>query len=66
MTALLDVDQLRTFIAIAETGSFTRAADVVFKTQAQAKARGMAAISALRRVARRPAVIGDMRAPAAR
>ncbi len=33
MTALLDVDQLRTFIAIAETGSFTRAADVVNKTQ---------------------------------
>src|SRR4051812_6579376 len=33
MTALLDVDQLRTFIAIAETGSFTRAADMVFKTQ---------------------------------
>ena len=24
MTALIDVDQLRTFIAIAETGSFTR------------------------------------------
>src|SRR2546423_106043 len=33
MTALLDVDQLRTFIAIAETGSFTRAAAVVHKTQ---------------------------------
>jgi DNA-binding transcriptional LysR family regulator len=33
MTALLDVDQLRTFIAIAETGSFTRAAEVVNKTQ---------------------------------
>ena len=33
MTALLDVDQLRTFIAIAETGSFTKAADVVHKTQ---------------------------------
>jgi DNA-binding transcriptional LysR family regulator len=33
MTALLDVDHLRTFIAIAETGSFTRAADLVFKTQ---------------------------------
>ncbi len=33
MTILLDVDQLRTFIAIAETGSFTKAADVVFKTQ---------------------------------
>jgi DNA-binding transcriptional LysR family regulator len=33
MTALIDVDQLRTFIAIAETGSFTRAADVVHKTQ---------------------------------
>ena len=27
MTALLDIDQLRTFIAIAETGSFTRAAE---------------------------------------
>ncbi|HEX2655580.1 MAG TPA: LysR substrate-binding domain-containing protein [Xanthobacteraceae bacterium] len=33
MTALLDVDQLRTFIAIAECGSFTRAAEVVHKTQ---------------------------------
>ncbi|MBI1204744.1 MAG: LysR family transcriptional regulator [Rhodopseudomonas sp.] len=33
MTALLDVDQLRTFIAIAETGSFTKAAEVVNKTQ---------------------------------
>jgi len=33
MTALLDIDQLRTFIAIAETGSFTKAADVVNKTQ---------------------------------
>jgi DNA-binding transcriptional LysR family regulator len=33
MLALLDVDQLRTFIAIAETGSFTKAAEVVNKTQ---------------------------------
>src|SRR3990170_5136925 len=33
MTVLIDIDQLRTFIAIAETGSFTRAADVVHKTQ---------------------------------
>lgn len=33
MAALIDVDQLRTFIAIAETGSFTRAAEVVHKTQ---------------------------------
>ncbi|GLS22514.1 LysR family transcriptional regulator [Labrys miyagiensis] len=33
MAVLLDIDQLRTFIAIAETGSFTRAADIVFKTQ---------------------------------
>ncbi|MBO0757892.1 MAG: LysR family transcriptional regulator [Bradyrhizobiaceae bacterium] len=33
MSALIDVDQLRTFIAIAETGSFTRAADIVHKTQ---------------------------------
>lgn len=33
MNALIDVDQLRTFIAIAETGSFTKAAEVVHKTQ---------------------------------
>ena len=33
MTTLLDVDQLRSFIAIAETGSFTKAAEVVNKTQ---------------------------------
>ena len=30
---LLDLDVLRTFVAIAETGSFTKAADVVHKTQ---------------------------------
>ncbi|MFG1264499.1 MULTISPECIES: LysR substrate-binding domain-containing protein [Xanthobacter] len=33
MTAMLDPDQLRTFVAIAETGSFTKAAEVVHKTQ---------------------------------
>ena len=33
MTTTLDLDQLRTFVAIAESGSFTRAADVVHKTQ---------------------------------
>ena len=33
MAATLDLDQLRTFIAISETGSFTRAAEAVFKTQ---------------------------------
>src|SRR3978361_676158 len=33
MTALLDADQLRALIAIAETGSFPRAADIVHKTQ---------------------------------
>ncbi|UDL93779.1 MULTISPECIES: LysR substrate-binding domain-containing protein [Lichenihabitans] len=33
MTALLDVDQLKTFIAIADSGSFTRAAETVHKTQ---------------------------------
>ena len=33
MTTLLDLDQLRTFIAIAEAGSFTRAAETVFRTQ---------------------------------
>jgi DNA-binding transcriptional LysR family regulator len=30
---MLDSDQLRTFLAIADTGSFTRAADIVHKTQ---------------------------------
>ncbi|TBW37239.1 LysR family transcriptional regulator [Siculibacillus lacustris] len=33
MPATLDLDQLRTFVAIAESGSFTRAADTVHKTQ---------------------------------
>lgn len=33
MPTMLDLDQLRTFVAIAETGSFTRAAEAVFKTQ---------------------------------
>ena len=33
MAATLDLDQLKTFVAIAESGSFTRAADLVHKTQ---------------------------------
>jgi DNA-binding transcriptional LysR family regulator len=33
MPHLLDVDQLKTFVAIADTGSFTRAAELVHKTQ---------------------------------
>jgi len=33
MTVMLDLDQLRTFVAIAESRSFTRAADIVHKTQ---------------------------------
>jgi DNA-binding transcriptional LysR family regulator len=33
MSATLDLDQLKTFVAIAECGSFTRAADLVHKTQ---------------------------------
>jgi DNA-binding transcriptional LysR family regulator len=33
MNAMIDADQLRTFIAIVETGSFTKAADIVHKTQ---------------------------------
>ena len=31
--ALLDIDQLRTFLAIADAGTFTRAAETVHKTQ---------------------------------
>jgi DNA-binding transcriptional LysR family regulator len=33
MTHMLDIEQLRTFVAIAEAGSFTRAGDIVHKTQ---------------------------------
>jgi len=33
MAHMLDIDQLRTFVAIADTGSFTKAADLVHKTQ---------------------------------
>jgi len=33
MSAPLDIDQLHTFVAIVDTGSFTKAADRVFKTQ---------------------------------
>ena len=33
MPSPLDLDQMKTFVAIAETGSFTRAADLVHKTQ---------------------------------
>ena len=33
MSAPLDIDQLQTFVAIADTGSFTKAAERVFKTQ---------------------------------
>jgi DNA-binding transcriptional LysR family regulator len=33
MATMLDLDQLRTFAAIADTGSFTQAAEVVHKTQ---------------------------------
>ena len=33
MSAPLDIDQLQTFVAIVDTGSFTRAAEQVFKTQ---------------------------------
>ena len=33
MTAMLDPDQLKTFLTIAETGSITKAAEVVHKTQ---------------------------------
>src|SRR5215208_1858876 len=33
MVQTLDLDQLRTFVAIADAGSFTRAADLVYKTQ---------------------------------
>lgn len=33
MPHMLDIDQLRTFLVIADSGSFTKAADIVHKTQ---------------------------------
>jgi DNA-binding transcriptional LysR family regulator len=33
MSVVLDIDQLKTFVAIVDTGSFTRAAEIVHKTQ---------------------------------
>ena len=33
MASMLDLDQLRTFVAISDSGSFTRAAETVHKTQ---------------------------------
>lgn len=33
MSGILDLDQLKTFVAICESGSFTKAADLVHKTQ---------------------------------
>ena len=35
----LDIDLLKTFLAIADTGSFTRAADEVHKTQSACPCR---------------------------
>ena len=42
MSAPLDIDQLQTFVAIADTGSFTRAAERVFKTLIAADERYLA------------------------
>ena len=39
MAHALDIDQLRTFLAIAELGSFTKAADAVNKTQSAVSMR---------------------------
>ena len=67
MTAMLDVDQLRTFIAIAETGSFTqgrggREQDPVGGLDADEAARGAARASDF--LARRPRLEADRGWPA--
>ena len=49
MTAMLDTDQLRTFIAISETGSFTKAAEVVNKNSVRSIDADEAAGGAARR-----------------
>ncbi|MCB1830436.1 MAG: LysR family transcriptional regulator, partial [Gammaproteobacteria bacterium] len=33
MASILDTDQLQTFVAIADTGGFTRAAEIVHRSQ---------------------------------
>lgn len=57
----------RTFVNDRKAENERRTSDVVFKAQAQAKAREAAAMSAPRRAARRPAMMSErMEAPAVR
>ena len=56
----------RTFVNDRKAENERKTTDAVLKTQAQAKAREGAAIGATRRTIRRPAMVGDMKAPAAR
>jgi hypothetical protein len=55
----------RTFVNDRKAENERKTSDVVLKTQAQVKAREASAMSA-RRAVRRPAIVGDMKAPAAR
>jgi hypothetical protein len=56
----------RTFVNDRKAENERRTTDAVLKTQAQAKAREGAAMSGPRRTIRRPAMVGDMKAPAVR
>ena len=53
MSAPLDIDQLHTFIAIIDSGSFTKAADRVFKTQSAVLLKSLAEASGAGLVARK-------------
>jgi hypothetical protein len=56
----------RTFANDRKAENERKTTDAVLKTQAQAKARESVAMSAPRRTVRRPAMVGDMKAPAIR
>ena len=56
----------RTFMNDRKADNERKTADVVARTQAQAKARESASMGASRRATRTPAVVGDLKVPAAR
>ena len=56
----------RTFVNDRKAENERKTSEAVLRTQAQVKAREGAAMKGPRRTVRRPEMIGDMKAPAAR